>query len=171
MPKLSSIRLIIGNIRRKLSLPSLILLTILVILLAVAILFTFHGSAQSPTATVVFFDTSETILAQAELQISDTMITRYIGLSQTTFLGKNQGMLFVHPSETNHVYVMRNMSFPIDIIFIDSQGTIVSIHHAHPELPPYTPYEGLSKWVIELPYNWTLDHNISPGDTVHIYLD
>jgi len=120
---------------------------------------------------VVFFDTSETILAQAELQISDTMITRYIGLSQTTFLGKNQGMLFVHPSETNHVYVMRNMSFPIDIIFIDSQGTIVSIHHAHPELPPYTPYEGLSKWVIELPHQWTLDHNISVGDTVHIYLD
>ena len=171
MPKLSSLWLIVGKVHRKLPRPSLILLPILVILLAAAILFTFSGSTQSPTATVIFFDTSENVLAQAELQISDTMITRYIGLSQTTSLGKNQGMLFVHPSETNHVYVMRNMSFPIDIIFIDSQGTIVSIHHASPELPPYTPFEGLSIWVIELPYNWTLDHNISPGDTVHIYLD
>ena len=171
MPKLSSIRLIIGKIRRKLPRPSLILPALLVIFLAVAILFTFYGPTQSPTATVIFFDTSETALAQAELQISDTTITRYIGLSQTTSLGKNQGMLFVHPSETNHVYVMRNMSFPIDIVFIDSQGTIVSIHHAHPELPPYTPYEGFSKWVIELPYNWTLDHNISAGDTVSIHLD
>ena len=171
MPKLSSLWLIVGKVHRKLPRPSLILLTILVILLAAAILFTFSGSTQSPTATVIFFDTSENVLAQAELRISDTMITRYIGLSQTTSLGKNQGMLFVHPSETNHVYVMRNMSFPIDIIFIDSQGTIVSIHHASPELPPYTPYEGLSKWVIELPHQWTLDHNISVGDTVHIYLD
>ena len=150
---------------------SILPLAIIVILLITAILFTFYGSTSPSTATVIFSDTSETILAQVELQISDTMTTRYIGLSQTNFLDENQGMLFVHPIETNHIYVMRNMQFPIDIIFIDSHGTIVSIHHAYPELPPYTTYEGVSKWVIELPHNWTLDHNISVGDSVSIHPD
>lgn len=171
MPKLSPLRLILGNVHRKLPRPFLILLTILVIFLAVTILFTFYGSTSPSTTTVIFSDTSETILAQAELQISDTTVTRYIGLSQTKSLNENQGMLFVHPFETNHVYVMRNMQFPIDIIFIDSHGTIVSIHHAYPESPPYTPHEGVSKWVIELPLNWTLDHNISVGDSVSIRSD
>jgi len=110
-------------------------------------------------------------LAHAELQISDTFLTRYIGLSHTDHLEQDQGMLFIHPTEKNHTYVMRNMDFPIDIIFIDSKGTIVSIHHAYPESPPYSAYEGFSKLVLELPHNWTIDNNISVGDTVSIHFD
>ena len=72
---------------------SILLLSIIAILLITAILFTFYGSTSPSTATVIFSDTSETILAQVELQISDTMATRYIGLSQTNFLDENQGML------------------------------------------------------------------------------
>lgn len=48
------------------------------------------------------------------------------GLSQTESLQDNQGMLFLFEKSDYHFFWMRNMKFPIDIIYINND-TIVTI--------------------------------------------
>ena len=120
--------------------------------------------------TVTFVDENGTELATVDAAVSDSFPERYTGLSDTESLGPNEGMLFVHPNEGNHTYVMRDMAFPIDIVFVDADGTITTIHHA--ELPEEGEelhgYRGRGKYVVELPYNYTTDHGIEVGDRVQI---
>jgi len=120
--------------------------------------------------TVAFLDENGTTLANANVAVADSPSERYTGLSDTEALGPNEGMLFVHPSEGRQTYVMREMAFPIDIVFVDANGTITTIHHA--ELPEegeeLRGYRGRGKYVVELPYGFTTDHGIEVGDTVRI---
>jgi uncharacterized membrane protein (UPF0127 family) len=82
-------------------------------------------------------------------------------------------MLFVFDREGERTFVMRDMDFPLDIIFIDADGRITQIHPA-PVPPPntsegeLTPYRGQAKWVLEVPCGYTTSKNISIGDVVRI---
>ena len=121
--------------------------------------------------TVAFVDgETEDRLATVSVTVSDSWYERYTGLSDTESLGEDEGMLFVHPSEGEHGYVMRDMDFPIDMVFVAENGTITAIHHA--ELPPEgeesPSYEGYGKYVVELPYEYTVEHDIEVGDQVQI---
>ncbi len=143
---------------------SIVLILILLLLSSTFIIS--YGLSQQYSATATIYDISEGDAYTVQLRTSDTFIKRYIGLSYTKSLDQNQGMIFIHPYETNQAYVMRNMNFPIDLLFINSNGFIVSIYHAQPESFPYNVYEDKGIWVIELPYGWTTKHNISVGDAV-----
>ncbi|SFL22155.1 hypothetical protein SAMN04487950_2883 [Halogranum rubrum] len=126
---------------------------------------------ERTTVTVVDDPSCET-LATVDVRVSDTFEKRYTGLSDTASLGSNEGMLFVHDSEGQRAYVMRDMAFPIDIVFADANGTITAIHHA--TLEPnasegqLTRYEGTGKYVLEVPYEYTSDHGIEVGDEIRI---
>jgi len=50
------------------------------------------------------------------------------------------GMLFVFPEERERYFWMKNTLVPLDIVFLDSQGAIVSISQMLPE-PPRRPEE------------------------------
>lgn len=129
------------------------------------------GEYERTTVTVV--DEGGTELGTADVRVADTYSKRYTGLSDTESLGPNEGMLFVHGSEDEYAYVMRDMDFPIDIVFIAANGTVTRIHNA--ELPPegtseseLTRYRGTGKYVLEVPYQWTNRTGVSVGDTVEI---
>jgi hypothetical protein len=130
------------------------------------------GEYERTTVTVVEGETNET-LATVDARVADTFEKRYTGLSNTESLGPNEGMLFVHDSEDSRAYVMRKMDFPIDIVFVDANGTITEIHHA--ELPPegtsegdLKRYSGTGKYVLEVPYGFTNDSCIEEGDRIRI---
>lgn len=130
--------------------------------------------ASTPETTVaVRENTAGAPLGTVEVRIAQTFNQRYIGLSETESLGPNEGMLFVHDEASQHTYVMRNMSFPLDIIFIDANGTITTIHHA--PLPPagtsendLTGYEGRGKYVLEVNRGWTNRTGVAVGDRVDL---
>lgn len=128
------------------------------------------GEYERTTVTVV--DPGCETLATVDVRVSDTFEKRYTGLSDTESLGPNEGMLFVHDSEGHRAYVMRDMAFPIDIVFADANGTITAIHHA--TLEPnasegqLTRYEGTGKYVLEVPYEYTTEHGIDVGDEIRI---
>jgi uncharacterized membrane protein (UPF0127 family) len=61
--------------------------------------------------------------------ISVTNEQRTKGLSEKDDLAENEAMLFVFGSEAKHTFWMKDMKFPIDIIWIDSEKTIVHIEH------------------------------------------
>lgn len=123
-----------------------------------------HAGTPDET-TVTFLDGGGSEHGTLDTRVAASFRERYTGLSNTDSLGDNEGMLFVHDNEANHTIVMRDMSFPIDVIFIDGNRTITSIHHAETDADPMT---GQSKWTVEAPYNWTVRNNVSTGDTVRI---
>ncbi|WP_309484943.1 DUF192 domain-containing protein [Halorhabdus salina] len=122
-------------------------------------------------ATVTIQDENGTTLAAVDVRVADTERERYVGLSQTDRLQAGDGMLFVHPESRSYAYVMRNMSFPLDILFIDADGQITTIHHAPVAEDPSDPnrrYRGQGRYVLEVPYGWTNETGITVGDQVVI---
>ncbi|CCQ33955.1 putative ACR protein [Halorhabdus tiamatea SARL4B] len=122
-------------------------------------------------ATLSIHDENGTELGTVDVRVADTERERYVGLSNTESLAEGEGMLFVHPESGSYAYVMRNMAFPIDIVFAGENGTITTIHHAQlPENPdnPQQRYRGQGQYVLEVPYGWTNSTGIHPGDRVSI---
>jgi uncharacterized membrane protein (UPF0127 family) len=108
-------------------------------------------------------------LATVEARVADTRDKRYLGLSNTSELAMGEGMLFVHPSEGRHSYVMREMSFPLDIIFINASERVTTIHHAPvPEGEYERTYSGRGKWVLEVPRGWSNRTGLAVGDRIAI---
>lgn len=121
------------------------------------------GTPEETTVTFLAEDGSER--GTLDTRVAASFRERYVGLSNTESLGNDEGMLFVHGGEDNHTIVMRDMAFPIDVIFVDENRTITSIHHAETDASPMT---GRSKWTVEAPYNWTVRNDVSTGDSVRI---
>lgn len=78
-----------------------------------------------------------------EVEIADTEEKRRIGLSNRKSLPKNQGMLFLFDEEQEEVsFTMKDTSIPLDIIFIDEDGDVISIAKGEPHNEdPYIEYE------------------------------
>ena len=125
----------------------------------------FAGDYERTTVTVVDAVTG-TERATVDVRIADTLDKRVTGLSTTDALGPNEGMLFVHTSEGRHGYVMRGMAFPLDIVFIDADGEITTIHHA--AVDAEQTFYGTGRYVLELPSNYTTDNDITVGDQVEL---
>ena len=123
--------------------------------------------------TVSFLDTNDELLGTADARVADTEPKHYVGLSNTDSLDDEEGMLFVHATEESQSYVMRNMSVPLDIVFVDADRVVTAIHHA--ELPaPGTPHDDLNRYrgeamfVLEVPYEFTDRIGLTTGDYIRI---
>ena len=128
---------------------------------------TTQNQSEQPRVTVRDRESNEK-LGTVTVEVADTPDERYTGLSEHESLGENEGMLFVYPNEGEHTYVMRSMDFPIDILFVDADGRITEIHHAPTEEDneDLTPYPGRGQYVLEVPYNWTVEHDVEEDDRV-----
>jgi len=103
--------------------------------------------------------------------VADDSDTRPRGLSDAASLPADGGMLFVFSSARESLtFIMPEMSFGIDIVFISADREIVEIHNA-PEPGPdedgsEQEYEGSGRYVLEVPYEWTDRHGVEVGDSV-----
>lgn len=96
------------------------------------------------------------------------------GLGKFTDLGKYDGMLFVFPEVKQHVFVMRDMKFPIDIIWF-KKGAIVDIAPNLPLEPGRTeeqltlyPARDESDRVLEIPAGYAQKFNYKIGDKLEV---
>lgn len=123
------------------------------------------------TGTVTITDANGTELADVDVRVADTERERYVGLSETDSLADGEGMLFDFPEPGRHEFVMRDMDFPLDIVFIDSNGTVTTIHHA-PTPSNATDddqrYPGSGQYVLEVPRGYANATGLDVGDTVSI---
>lgn len=56
-----------------------------------------------------------------------------IGLQGWTSLAADEGMLFIFPEVTQRAFWMKHIDIPLDILFIDSSGSVVDIiRHTEP---------------------------------------
>ncbi|CAN5790862.1 hypothetical protein BH23GEM6_BH23GEM6_01500 [soil metagenome] len=128
------------------------------------------------TGTVQIQTRTETIPVQVE--IAETDEQRAYGLMHRTSLPESAGMLFVYdsvqPGEAG--FWMFNTRIPLDIAFIDSDGTIVSIRQMEPctsPSPQWCPsYEAGSpfQYALEMNHGWFERHGVGLGDRVVVGL-
>ena len=105
-------------------------------------------------------------------EVADTAHERYVGLSDHDSLEDGEGMLFVHAIEAERTYVMRDMDFDIDILFVGADGEVTTIHHARAPGPGEDGedlrYTGRAKWVLEVPAGTVEGTGIEVGDELRI---
>lgn len=132
-----------------------------------------HSDYEHTAITVSDAETGEE-LGYIEAAIADTLPKRYLGLSETDDLPENRGMLFVYDDPGEYTYVMRNMSFGIDIVFIDADGRITTIHEASKPGPNEDgneqTYPGGGQFVLEVNKGWMARHDVEVGDRVDFEL-
>lgn len=107
--------------------------------------------------------------------IAATNEQRTRGLSVKDSLAENEAMLFVFDNEAEHIFWMKDMKFPIDIIWIDSNKTVVHIEHnlepcsSEVLCPSYKPNDD-SLYVLETVGSFAVEHDIVKGTQVDFEL-
>ncbi|SFS66059.1 DUF192 domain-containing protein [Halostagnicola kamekurae] len=133
-------------------------------------LFPTPWSADHATVTVTATDGDPRATVDAE--VADTWSERYTGLSNHESLEGDEGMLFVHDGEGERTYVMRDMDFAIDIIFIDDDGEVTAVREARApdagEDGTDLEYSDRAKWVLEVRSGYADERGIDAGDEVSI---
>lgn len=84
-----------------------------------------------------------------------------IGLSEKKSLNQDSGMLFIFPSPGTYSFWMKNMDFPIDIIFINGD-TITTIHKN--AKPATSPDENIPIYQPKTPSDKVLEINAGLAD-------
>lgn len=102
------------------------------------------------------------------IEVADTDEERILGLSGRTSLGENDGLLFVFKKEGKYGFWMKDMNFPIDIIWIGKDKKIVHVESnvlpsSYPKV--FFPQE-LSLYVLEVSAGFLNKNNIKIGDFV-----
>jgi len=104
-----------------------------------------------------------------QVEIVSNALDQYSGLSNRASLCADCGMLFVFSDKQEREFVMRNMNFPLDIIFLDD-GKIVNIAaNLKPEgNNPITRYKSLApvNQVLELNGGYSEKYGVKAGDMV-----
>ena len=94
-------------------------------------LFTFNQSFAEEIVyshAIVTTSTGEEI----PIEVADTLKKRSLGLGKRTSLKKGWGMLFVFEKKKPHRFWMKDMQFPLDIIWLDNHRIVHIIHNAQP---------------------------------------
>lgn len=105
-----------------------------------------------------------------KVDVAGTTQQQQTGLAIKSTLKENEGMLFPFPNESYQGFWMKDMKFPIDIMWIDKNNTIVYIQ---PNLPPCADaqtcpiYEPQVKviYVLETVAGFAQKHNVNVGQT------
>lgn len=105
-----------------------------------------------------------------KVEIVKTPEAQAKGLSGRASLKENEGMLFVFDGLDIYYFWMKDMNFPIDIIWFDENRKIIYIEkNATPESYPqsFGPDEN-AKYVLEIVAGFTEKYNIKVGDTISV---
>ena len=99
------------------------------------------------------------------VEVADTESSRERGLSGRASLPQGQGMLFVFDTDGERGIWMKYMRFPIDIVWADASGTVVTIvGDVAPGTYPKVFYPSVpARYVVELPAGFAAAHGIAEG--------
>jgi uncharacterized membrane protein (UPF0127 family) len=105
--------------------------------------------------------------------VADTDDKRSKGLSGVENMSENQGMLFIFNYPSKQGFWMKEMMFPLDIIWLDSNNSVI---HIEKKLQPcmsvlfcsvYSPSSD-AKYVLETISGFTDLHSVNEGDKIKI---
>ena len=126
------------------------------------------SSPQEKSYAKLIFPNGRVVTAE----IAKTEEERARGLMFRDRLGENEGMLFIFEEPDFYSFWMKNMKFPIDIIWLSEEKRIVYIASRVPPCkrepcPTYQPYSK-ALYVIEVPAGFAEREKLKRGDRVEI---
>ena len=84
------------------------------------------------------------------LEVARTETQQEKGLMKRDSMPEDHGMIFVFPDEQMRSFWMKNTRFPLDILFLDSRGKVVSIHQMRAYDESNTSSDQPAQYAIEL---------------------
>ena len=110
---------------------------------------------------------TETTLISLDIEIASTDYEVQTGLMYRKDMEDRQGMLFVFEDEAPHSFYMKNTLIALDILFIDSDLNIVTIHrNAQPLNEAGIPSGGPVQYVLEVKAGMSDRWNLEEGDRI-----
>jgi len=96
------------------------------------------------------------------VEISDDTCKRNLGLSFRKEIFSDEGMFFIFENEGNYGFWMKDMNFPIDIIWLDKEYNIVHIEKkvSCDSYPEIFGKDIISSYVLELQAGFVDKNNI-----------
>ncbi|HLV38683.1 DUF192 domain-containing protein [Xanthomarina sp.] len=106
-------------------------------------------------------------LSKIDIEIADNEYETQTGLMYRSSMKENQGMLFVFEDERPRSFYMKNTQFALDLIYLDTNKTIVSFQeNAQPldesSLPSIFP----AKYVLEVNAGLVAKWKLQVGDSM-----
>jgi hypothetical protein len=98
------------------------------------------------------------------VEIADTPALRERGLMYRDSLPLNHGMLFVYPDEEVRSFWMRNTRIPLDIAFVDRNGTIVNVERMEARTDDNTLSAAPVMYALEMQAGWFAENEVGAGD-------
>ncbi|HEV7702008.1 MAG TPA: DUF192 domain-containing protein [Candidatus Paceibacterota bacterium] len=139
--------------------------TVVIVFLLVVFSLTWRGSQIHRPANINIVQVGNT---QIMVDLAITPEQQEQGLSGRISLKEDEGMLFIFEKPATYVFWMKDMNFPIDMIWLGEDLRVVYIKRdARPELYPeaYSP-ERDAKYVLEVVSGFSDKNNIKEGDRV-----
>lgn len=116
------------------------------------------GCAMSAERAVVVLDGIE-----VRVEIAENPGDRSRGLQDHEPLAPGEGMLFVFEDAGVRTFAMKEVSFPIDVVFIGQDLTVSAIEPLSPGESRLATSPGPSAYVVELPQGWAAERGIGVG--------
>jgi len=112
-------------------------------------------------------DSTANPIIKIDIEIADNDYERQLGLMNRQSMEEMQGMLFIFPEERYQSFWMMNTLFSLDIIFINSQKEIITIHkNTIPLSEQSYPSSKPATFVLEVNAGFCERHNVKLGDKV-----
>lgn len=117
---------------------------------------------------VIVYETRAAVVGEKAIvvEVADTKQKRIKGLSGHTSLEKGTGMLFIFKSDDHHSIWMKDMDFPIDVIWVNKHFEVVDLEeNVRPDSYPkmYSP-DKPSRFIVEVNAGFINRYNIKTGD-------
>ncbi len=113
-----------------------------------------------PTLPITFAEAGAKL--DAEIAKNEHDVTR--GLMYRTEMPDDHGMLFKMPDRQEQIFWMRNTCIPLDMLFLDDDGTVVGVLPDVPVLNEEQRTVGKpSRYVLETNAGWAEAHGVRAG--------
>jgi uncharacterized membrane protein (UPF0127 family) len=139
-----------------------VILTIGVVLILAGIVVSFILTNFKPTTAVRLGS------GAYSLWLADTDASRIQGLSGVEKLGPNGGLLMAYDTNGTHSIWMKDMKFPLDIVWLSEDKKVVyTVKNAPPQVGTLTIYQpkDQARYILELPAGSVDKAGIKTGDT------
>jgi uncharacterized membrane protein (UPF0127 family) len=102
------------------------------------------------------------------LEVANTEESRERGLMRRDSMPSDHGMIFVFAAAQPLNFYMKNTRIPLDIVFLDAGGRVISIKQMKPYDLSLTPSGGAALWAIELNQGAAASAGLKVGDQLQI---
>jgi uncharacterized membrane protein (UPF0127 family) len=110
---------------------------------------------------------TDSTISRIDIEVAATDAERAQGLMYRRYMPESQGMLFIFSREEEQGFYMRNTLITLDLIYVNSQREIVTIHRRAQPLSEVTIYsEKPAQYVVEVVGGYCTKYGIEEGDRI-----